>query len=372
MLLQELESHIGSRHTWACMQAMQTIGSLHTCSVRHRASWQSGRPGRQCSHIACYIMLQDLQFRMEAGDRRGFMKEAPRGGKLPTGLWKAMTKDLKEEWPDGDSEEDSESDEDTDEDEDGSEVVARFVEQQQQQQQQQAPAQPSAAAAAQAVEQAIEQEPPVDSTTLPPGALKAMPRAAEQRSAPAAVADFEEFEEVESCIEIEVTPEDQLQEEAQPSAPLAGLFSKLAGAEAGSPPVTGGMKGSVPEATAAVSRPPRSMAAAIERLRMRSRRPPEVPDASASEVSWPTAAEQETGREHLAQAAESLVSVQTEDAAESKGSEAAPLSDDVWEQQLIDQRIEEMGEDAADIVQASSNNGNEQYDVIDEIASMLD
>ena len=83
-----------------------------------------------------------------------------------------------------------------------------------------------------------------------------------------------------------------------------------------------------------------------------------VPASSASEMSLPTAAEQETGREPLAHAAESIASTQTEDAAESQGSEPTPLSDDVWEQQLIDQRIEEMGEDAADSDQASSNNGN--------------
>ncbi len=317
--------------------------------------------------MACYIMLQDLQFRVEAGDRRGFMKEAPGGGNLPPGLWKAMTQDLKEEWPEGDSEEDSDSDDESDEEEDAPDAVAHLIEQQQRQ----AAPQPSAVAAAQAVDQAMEQEPPVESTRLPPGALKAMPRAAEQCSAAAAVADSEEFEEVESCIEIEVTPEDQ-QQEAQPSASLAGPFSKLAGAEAGSPPVTEGMKGSVPEATAAASQPPRSMAAAIERLRMRSRRPPVMPEASASGVSWPTAAEQYSEREPLAQAAEPLARAQTEDAAEIQGSEPAPLSDDVWEQQLIDQRIEEMGKDATDSDQASSDNSTEDYNVIDEIASLMD
>ena len=305
-------------------------------------------------------MLQDLQFRVEAGDRRGFMKEAPRGGKVPPGLWKAMTKDLKEEWPEGDSEEDSDSDEESEEDEDAQDAVAQSVEQQQQV----APPEPSAVAAAQAAEQAMEQEPPVDSTRLPPGALKAIPRAAA-----AAITDSEEFEEVESCIEFEVVPEEQQQEEAQPSAPLAGTFNRLAGADAGRPPITEGIKGAVPEATAAASRPPRSMAAAIERLRMRSRRPPVVPEASASETSLPTAAQQESAREPLAHAAKPIASTQTEEAAESQGSEPAPLADDVWEQQLIDQRIEEM---AADTDQASSNNSDENYDVIDEIASMMD
>ena len=113
-------------------------------------------------------MLQDLQFRVEAGDRRGFMKEAPRGGEFPPGLWKAMTKDLQEEWPEGDSKEDSDSDEESDEDEHAPDAVAGSVEQQQRQ----APPQPSAVAAALAAEQAREQEPPVDSTWLPPGALK--------------------------------------------------------------------------------------------------------------------------------------------------------------------------------------------------------
>ena len=78
-----------------------------------------------------------------------------------------------------------------------------------------------------------------------------MSRAAEQCSAAAAVADSEEFEEVESCIEIEVMPEERQREEAQ-------LSASLAGDEVGSPPVTAG---SVPDATAAASRPPMSMAA---------------------------------------------------------------------------------------------------------------
>ena len=280
---------------------------------------------------------------------------------MPPGLWKAMTKDLKEEWPEGDSEEDSDSNEESDEDVDVPNDVARSVEQQQRQ----APPQPSAVAAAQAAAQAMEQEPPVDSTRLPPEALKAMPGAAEQNLAAAAVTDSEEYEEVESYIDIEIAPEEQQQVEAQ-------LSASLAGAEAGSPPVTERRTGSVPEGTAAASRPPRSMAAAIERLRMRSRRPPVVPEASASEMSLPTAAEQEMEREPHAHAAEPMASTYTEDAAESQRSGLTPLPDDVWEQQLIDQRIEEMGEVAADSEQASSINSNEDYDVIDEIASMLD